>query len=116
MEWQLLINPLAAMTSIEALDDCCIFQLSKEDLDTLYTEVPKFERFFRILMQNAYVREQMRTLQNLSLPAEERYNKFLMKYPDMAKRLTQKQIASYMGITPEFLSVLRKKITKGIIS
>ncbi len=110
------INQLPAMTSIEALDDCCIFQLSKEDLDTLYIEVPKFERFFRILMQNAYVREQLRTLQNLSLPAEERYTKFLMKYPDMAKRLTQKQIASYLGITPEFLSVLRKKITKGIIS
>src|SRR5258707_4501218 len=67
------INQLPAMTSIEALDDCTVFQLTKQDLDALYIEVPKFERFFRILMQNSYIREQLRTLQNLSLPAEKRY-------------------------------------------
>jgi CRP-like cAMP-binding protein len=110
------INQLPAMTSIEAIDDSCVLQLTREDLDTLYTKVPKFERFFRILMQNSYIREQLRTLQNLSLSAEVRYNKFLEKYADTAKRLTQKQIASYLGITPEFLSAIRKKISKGIIS
>ncbi len=110
------INQTPAMTSIEAIDDSIIFQLTKDDLDILFIKVPKFERFFRILMQNSYVREQLRTLQNLSLPAEERYNKFLEKYPDIAKRLTQKQIASYLGITPEFLSAIRKKISSGIIS
>lgn len=110
------VNQLPAMTSIEAIDDSIVFQLTKNDLDTLYIKVPKFERFFRVLMQNAYVREQLRTLQNLSLPAEERYDKFLEKYPDIAKRLTQKQIASYLGITPEFLSTIRKKMSKGFIS
>jgi CRP-like cAMP-binding protein len=110
------INQLAAMTSIESMGDSTVFRLAKEDLDTLYSKVPKFERFFRILMQNAYVREQLRSLQNLSLPAEERYAKFLEKYPAIAKQLTQKQIASYLGITPEFLSAVRKKMSKGTIS
>jgi CRP-like cAMP-binding protein len=106
------ISRQTAMTSIEAINDSVIIQLSKTDLDALYIRVPKFERFFRILMQNSYVREQLRTLQNLSLPAEERYNRFLEKYSEMARQLTQKQIASYLGITPEFLSAIRKKLSK----
>jgi CRP/FNR family transcriptional regulator, anaerobic regulatory protein len=58
-------------------------------------------------MQNAYIREQLRVIQNLSLTAEERYHNFLTKYPQVAKLVTQKQIASYLGITPEFLSTIR---------
>jgi len=56
----------------------------------------------------------LRVLQNLSMPAEERYANFLAKYPAIAQRLTQKQIASYLGITPEFLSSIRRNISKGI--
>ena len=96
------------MMYIEAIEDSCIFQIRKEDLDNLYITVPKFERFFRILMQNAYTREQLRIIENLSLPAKERYDNFLRKYPHIAKAVTLKQIASYLGITPEFLSTIRK--------
>lgn len=96
-----------AMLSIQAIEDSAILKLSKHDLDALYEKVPKFERFFRILMQNAYVREQVRVLENLSLTAEERYNNFIKKYPQVVQQVTQKQIASYLGITPEFLSTLR---------
>jgi len=101
------INQQPAMLNIEAVEKSTIFQLQKNDLDTLYLKVPKFERFFRILMQNAYIREQLRVMQNLSLFAEERYNSFLAKYPRVATQVTQKQIASYLGITPEFLSMIR---------
>jgi CRP-like cAMP-binding protein len=101
------VNKQPAMLNIEAVEHSTIFQLQKDDLDRLYTRVPKFERFFRIIMQNAYIREQLRVLQNLSLSAEERYNNFLSKYPQVAKQVTQKQIASYLGITPEFLSTIR---------
>jgi hypothetical protein len=59
-------------------------------------------------MQNAYIREQLRVIQNLSLSAEERYDNFLSKYPQVAKQVTLKQIASYLGITPEFLSTIRR--------
>ena len=77
-------------------------------MENLYVKVPKFERFFRILMQNAYTREQLRVIENLSLPAKERYDNFLKKYPHIARVVTLKQMASYLGITPEFLSAIRK--------
>jgi len=100
-------NP--AQLTIDALEDSVVFSLSKANLELLFLKMPSFERFFRILMQNAYVREQSRIIQNLSMPAEERYRQFLKKYPQFAERITQKQIASYLGITPEFLSSIRKK-------
>jgi CRP-like cAMP-binding protein len=103
-----------AMQNIVAIEDSQVWQLQKDDLDRLYVAVPKFERFFRIIMQNAYIREQLRVLQSLSLTAEERYDIFLSKYPQLMPHLTQKQIASYLGITPEFLSTLRKHKTKKI--
>jgi len=106
------LNEKPAMMYIEAIEDSCIFQLSKENLEKLFYNVPKFERFFRILMQNAYTREQLRVIENLSLSAEERYDSFLLKYPYIASAVTQKQIASYLGITPEFLSAIRKNKIK----
>src|SRR5882757_7516605 len=101
------INQQPAMIYIEAIEPSRIFQLKKDHLDKLYLKVPKFERFFRILMQNAYIREQLRAIQHLSLSAEQRYTNFLEKYPRIVEKITQKQIASYLGITPEFLSMIR---------
>jgi len=106
------LNEKPAMMFIEAIEDSCIFQLSKTHLERLFNNVPKFERFFRILMQNAYTREQLRVIENLSLSAEERYESFINKYPHIANAVTQKQIASYLGITPEFLSAIKKNRTK----
>lgn len=103
------LNRRPAMMYIEAIEDSSIFQLSKTNLELLFLNLPKFERFFRILMQNAYTREQLRIIENLSLSAEERYDSFLHKYPHIASVITQKQIASYLGITPEFLSAIRKE-------
>jgi CRP-like cAMP-binding protein len=110
------INQQPAMLNIEAIEDSAVLQLQKNDLDNLYIKIPTFERFFRIIMQNAYIREQLRVIQNLSLSAEERYNIFLDKYPQIVKQITQKQIASYLGITPEFLSAIRKNKTRKVIS
>lgn len=106
------INQQPAMLNIETIEDSLILHLKKEDLDELYTKIPKFERFFRIIMQNAYIREQIRVIQNLSLSAEQRYYIFLEKYPQVAKQVRQKQIASYLGITPEFLSMIRANKNK----
>ncbi|HVU95934.1 MAG TPA: Crp/Fnr family transcriptional regulator [Puia sp.] len=104
------LNRRKAMMEIEALEASTVFQLSRKQLDELLSRSPKFERWFRILMQNAYTREQLRAIDNLSLPAEERYRRFVERYPLIAAQVTQKQIASYLGITPEFLSAIRKKI------
>ena len=102
-----LLTQTPSKTTIKAIEDTEVLQISKPDLELLYQKVPKFERFFRIIMQNAYIREQLRVIQTLSLSAEERYRIFLDKYPQVAKLVTQKQIASYLGITPEFLSMIR---------
>ncbi|HTI92427.1 MAG TPA: Crp/Fnr family transcriptional regulator [Puia sp.] len=103
------LNERPAMMYIEAMENSRVFQITKANLEKLYLHIPKFERFFRILMQNAYTREQLRVIENLSLSAKERYDNFLSKYPNIAKLVTQKQIASYLGITPEFLSAVRKQ-------
>ena len=110
------VNQLPAIMFINAIEDSCIWQLKYEDLQKLYVQVPKFERFFRIIMQNAYTREQLRVIQKLTLTAEERYINFLQKYPQIVQQVTQKQIASYLGITPEFLIAIRKKLSKRQIS
>jgi len=101
-----------AMLNIDAIEHSLIFQLQKNDFDKLVVKIPKFERFFRILMQNAYIREQLRVIQNLAMPAEERYVNFLKKYPHLVQRVSQKQIASYLGVTPEFLSAVRKRMSR----
>lgn len=103
------LNDLPAMVNIQVVETCSILKLSKDNLDKLYVDVPHFNKFFRILMQNAYCREQLRTIQNLSLPAIDRYNQFREKYPQIADKITLKQTASYLGITPEFLSSIRAK-------
>ncbi len=109
------VNQTPAMVNIEAIEKSSILQLTKTDMDGLYGKIPKFERYFRILMQNAYIREQLRIFQNLSLPAKVRYANFLEKYPNLVQQVTQKNIASYLGITPEFLSTIRK-VKKGPLS
>lgn len=107
------LNGRKAMMTIEALEASEVFQISKAQFDELLGRSPKFERWFRVLMQNAYTREQLRAIDNLTLTAEERYCRFIEKYPLIAGQVTQKQIASYLGITPEFLSAIRKKIKIG---
>jgi CRP-like cAMP-binding protein len=110
------LNEKPSMTFIEAVGDSTILQLNRLDFDRLLITIPKFERFFRVLMQNAYTREQLRVIESLTLSAEERYDRFLQKYPQVVKQVTQKQIASYLGITPEFLSTIRRKKSGGSIS
>lgn len=103
------VNELPAILNIEALSVSEVLQISKSDLDLLLIKIPKFEKFLRILMQNAYTREQLRVIDSLSRSAEDRYHIFIKKYPQLVPLITLKQIASYLGITPEFLSLIRAK-------
>jgi len=101
-----------ARFTIDAIEDSELLSLEKNALEELYSKVPKFEKFFRHLLQNAFVSLQERVLSNLSQPADERYCTFITKYADMEKRLPLKQIASYLGITPESLSRIRSNYIK----
>lgn len=97
---------------IDALEDTMVLQISYENLIKLYTSAPKFDRIFRVLIENSFVTLQNRLLQNISSTAEERYLSFLETYSDLSNRLSQTQIASFLGITPEFLSKLKAKLLK----
>jgi CRP-like cAMP-binding protein len=101
-----------ATYTIDALEDTTLLQISKTDLEKLYGKIPKFERFFRLLLQNAFVAQQDRIQQNLSFTAELRYLDFIKKYPRLEQLVSQKQIASYLGITPVFLSMIRRKLSR----
>ena len=93
--------------NIDALEDTVVLQISHDDLISLYINAPKFDRIFRILIENGFIHLQERLLQNISSTAEERYQSFLDLYPHLINRLSQVHIASFLGITPEFLSRLR---------
>jgi CRP/FNR family transcriptional regulator, anaerobic regulatory protein len=98
--------------NIDALEDTFVLQISHSDLLALYINAPKFDRIFRVLIENGFIRLQERLLQNISSTAEERYESFLELYPHLANRLSQVQISSFLGITPEFLSRLRNTRSK----
>lgn len=98
--------------AIDALEDTMVLQISHDDLIALYTKFPKFHRIFRVLIENSYVGLQKRLLQTISSTAEDRYQYFIDTYPHLVTRLPQTQIASFLGITPEFLSRLRNKRSK----
>ena len=102
-------NALPSTTSIVALEDTECLQLTCRQFDQILTEIPKLERYFRILMQNAYIREQQRVRETISLPAAERYTQLIDRYPQLEQRVSQKNVASYLGITPQALSTLRRK-------
>jgi CRP-like cAMP-binding protein len=95
---------------IEAVENSVILQIRKEDQLKLFVDYPKFNRIFRMLAENAMVSLQKRILQNISSTAEERYLDFLKRHPQLFNRISNVQIASYLGVTPEFLSAIRKKI------
>jgi CRP-like cAMP-binding protein len=97
---------------IEVNEDAEVVILSKTNQEILYQEIPKLERFFRILTENSLVAHQERLMDNLSLSAEERFEKFCNKYPTLIQKVPQKQIASYIGVTPEFFSKMRARLLK----
>jgi CRP/FNR family transcriptional regulator, anaerobic regulatory protein len=98
--------------NMDAIEDTMVLQISRNDLIALYMQAPKFDRIFRVLIENSFVGLQKRLLQNISSTAEERYQSFLDTYPHLVNRLSQTQVASFLGITPEFLSRLRNKLSK----
>jgi CRP-like cAMP-binding protein len=97
---------------VEAIENSTILQIGKEDQLKLFVDYPKFNRIFRVLAENAMVSAQRRILQDLGSTAEERYLDFVKRYPQFFNRISNVQIASYLGVTPEFLSTIRKKLTK----
>lgn len=97
---------------IQAIEKTNLARISASHLRLLYQQVPRFEKYFRILFQNAYVAQKRQINAMLSASAEERYKSFLLDKPYAEERFQQKDIASYLGVTPQFLSTLRKKLRR----
>jgi len=104
--------------NVQCLENSEIIQIHYNDLQKLYFEIPKLERFFRIIIQKAFVAAQKRIVSNFSMDATDRYIQFREQYHDIEQRVPQYMIASYLGITKEFLSKIRNKLTaqKGDVS
>jgi CRP-like cAMP-binding protein len=96
--------------NIEALEECELLLITKENWDILLKKVPAFEHYFRILIQNNLIATQRRLMSSLSETAEEKYTKLINNFPGCVQRVPQHMIASYLGITPETLSRVRSQM------
>ncbi|WP_306567682.1 Crp/Fnr family transcriptional regulator [Flavobacterium lindanitolerans] len=97
---------------IETLEDCEFLMFTPESKEELFAKAPRFERAFRILMQRNLAVTQNRLFHTISQTATEKYLEFLELYPTIPQRVPQHYIASYLGISPEFLSKIRARIAK----
>lgn len=102
-----------AIYNIEAIEDSELLLLTKQAQDEMLEKQPKMEKYFRLLMQNAIISLQRRIVGTLSLSAEEKYKRMMSIYPDILQRAPQQHVASFLGITPETLSRVRKQVSIG---
>ena len=109
---QSLLTGQPATLNIDALEDSEILLLDRASQDKICLALPQVEHFFRLLMEGNYNAARTRILGFISASAEERYLRFLEAYPDIVQRVPQGQIASYLGITPQSLSRIRKEISE----
>lgn len=109
MDIDSFMNHKPSDLNIQALEDSQVLIITQQDKDALYNEIPSAEKLFRIMFQKSIVAWQRRLVQNHSLTAKERYFDFVENYPDIASKITDRQTASYLGITHEFLSKIKKQ-------
>ena len=102
-----------SLFNIEALEDSELLLINRPSWETLLEKLPVLERYFRILIQNSLIATQRRLMESLSETAEKKYLKFMKLYPESIQRVPQHMIASYLGITRETLSRLRRDIASG---
>lgn len=104
------IGGTPATFHVQALEDCELYEFSHDNMQYIYREVPQIQSYFLTITQNGYAAFLQRILNNMSLTAEDRYKAFVERYPKIELRFSQKLIASYLGMTPEFLSKIKKRL------
>jgi len=111
-DFQSYIDQSPALNFAEALEDSIIFQMRYEDIEPLCKKNHNLSEYFRLTTEKAFAFSRRRVISNISDTAEEKYDKYIAKYPHIAKRVPQYILASYLGISPEFLSKIRKQKMK----
>jgi len=105
-------NQTPSILNVEALEDSEILMITYPYKLILYETLPKVEKLFRVMTQKTHAALQRRMISSLSKTADKRYLEFILKYPQLEQRLSQQQVAAYLGISHEFLSKIKKKISK----
>lgn len=103
-------NQVPSKLYIEAIEDSRLLSINYDSLQNLYDEAPIFERYFRILITKAFISQQKRILSTQEKNTQERYVEFCTSYPHIEDRVANYDIANYLGVTPENLSRIRKKL------
>jgi CRP-like cAMP-binding protein len=101
-----------SVDNIDALEDTVVLLINKEDFEMICARIPAFNNMVQTILNNSFIASQNRIHSVISLDAEQKYKNFMEKYPDLTYRVPQHMIASYLGITPETLSRVRKEIAK----
>lgn len=104
------INQTPADFNIQFLENTQLIAISHDIIEDLYSQIPKLERFFRQVVEKAYIASQKRIVRNLSMTAKDRYLYFKEQYPEIEQRIPQYMVASYLGITKEFLSKIKSQL------
>lgn len=99
-----------SVSNIECIRDSILYKISKEDFDKLCNEIPAIGKFHIKNLESAFAAFQRRILENLTLSAKQRYVNFIQTYPNIEQSVKNYHIASYLGITNESLSRIRKEI------
>lgn len=103
------INKTPSLSSIQALEKTQLLLIDKGELEKLYISIPKLERLFRIITENMLIAIQRKNDIYLQMKSKDRYNHLIKHFPNFIQRVPQYMIASYLEITPEYLSELRRK-------
>ena len=104
------ITQTPADFNVQCLENTQLIQFTYDNLEELYKEIPKLERLFRKIVERAFTASQKRIIRNFSLTAKERYQIFKKDKPKIDQRVPQYMIASYLGVTKEFLSKIKSQI------
>lgn len=111
-DYTALFSAGKSMMNIECIQNATLYQMARKDMEQLYLDIPVFETFFRKKLEKRMEAFHRRTLDNLALPAKERYLSFIKSYPNIERQVKNYHIASYLGITTESLSRIRKEIAQ----
>lgn len=104
------ITQTPADFSVQCIENTQLMQFTKDILEELYADIPKLERLFRKIIERAFVASQKRIIRNFSISAKERYKIFKNTHPKIEQRVPQYMVASYLGITREFLSKIKSQL------
>jgi len=96
--------------NVQCIEETLLVQLSFSNQEALFKQIPKLERFFRLILEQAFVASQKRIISSFSLSAKEQYVNFKKQYPKIEQRIPQYMVASYLGISKEFLSRIKKQL------